>query len=100
MDSHCLLARVAYQREFATHFKDECMILSCDDMNKVNVGTLAVSRYHQLEKFFPKDDQPHYPDHDFPIPGYKRIPSCYMIPTDENGRDSKLVSDHCKTFDA
>ena len=49
-----------------------------DDMNKVKVGTLAVSRYHQLERYFPTDDVPNYPDHDFPVPGYHLIPSGYM----------------------
>jgi len=82
------------------HFKDECLILSCDDMNKLKVSTLAVSRYHQVTKFFPNDDQPNYPDHDFPIPGYKLITSGYMILTDYTEEDSKQVSDHYETFDA
>ena len=100
VDSHYLFARAAYRREFAMHFKDECMILSCDDMNKLKVGTLAVSRYHQVTKFFPTDDQPNYADHDFPIPGYKLITSGYMILTDFREKDSDHVSDHCEKFDA
>ena len=96
----CLLVwHIEESLQFAMHFEDECMILSCDDMNEVNVGTLAVSSYHQLKKFFPKDDQPNYLDHDFPIPGDKFIPSGYLILTDHSGGDSKHVSDHCKTFD-
>lgn len=79
------------------HFKDECMILSCDN---IKVGTLAVSRYHQITKFFPNDDQPNYPDHDFPNSGCKLIPSGYKILTDFREEDSNHESDHCETFDA
>lgn len=51
---------------------------SCDDMNKIRVGPLAMSRYHQISKIFPTDDQPQYHDQDFPHPGYLLIPSGYM----------------------
>lgn len=47
-------------------------------MNKIKVGALAVSRYHQIQRFFPVDDAPNVPDHDFPVPGYLLIPSGYM----------------------
>ena len=77
-DQHYLFAQVAYRREFTVCFDSECAIFSCDDMNKVKVGALAVSRYHQLQRFFPTDDAPNVPDHDFPIPGYLIIPSGYM----------------------
>ena len=53
IDSHYLFARVAYQREFAIHFKDDCMIMSCDDMNKVNVVTLAVTATTSLRSYSP-----------------------------------------------
>ena len=43
-----LFARVAYHREIAQMFSSECAIFSCDDMNKIKVGPLAVSRYHQI----------------------------------------------------
>ena len=58
-------------------FDNECAIFSCDDMNRIKVGALAVSRYHQIQRFFPVDDAPNIPDHDFPIPGYLIIPSRY-----------------------
>ncbi len=45
-------ARVAYRREFAQMFQSECAVFSCDDMNKIKVGPLAVSRYHQISKIF------------------------------------------------
>ena len=52
-DQHYVFARVAYRREFAQMFCSECAIFSCDDMNKIKV-----SRYHQISKFFPSNDQP------------------------------------------
>lgn len=45
IDQHYLFARVAYRREFTSKFHQECVIYSCDDMNKVKVGPMAVSRY-------------------------------------------------------
>ena len=48
-------------------------------MNKVHVGTLVVSRYHQLQHFFPVGDRPRYQDHDFPFANSKIIPSGYMV---------------------
>lgn len=77
-DQHYLFARVAYRREFTTMFHKEAAIFSCDDMNKVKVGPLAVSRYHQIHRYFQDDDKPIYPDHDFPVPRYLLIPSGYM----------------------
>ena len=53
--------------------------MSCDDMNKISVGTLAVSRYYQINHFFPARDAPRYPDHDFPYKNSKIIPCGYMI---------------------
>ena len=40
---------------------------------------LAVSRYHQISKFFLVDGSPNYPDHGFPIRGYKITPSGYLF---------------------
>ena len=77
-DSHYCFAQVGHVSEFCAAFSDECQQLSADDMNKLNVGTLAVSRYHQLGKFFPVDDSPNYPDHDFPYRNAKLIPSGYI----------------------
>ena len=82
-DAHYAFAQVRYIKEFCQEFKDECAQLSCDDMNKVNVGVLAVSRYHQIGRFFPEDDAPRYPDHDFPFRNSKLIPSGYMILEDQ-----------------
>ncbi|XP_033112635.1 uncharacterized protein LOC117113425 [Anneissia japonica] len=69
----------AMLNEACTFSKDDCIRVSCDDKNKINVGTLAVSRYHQIRRFYLEDDQPEYNDHDFPYAGSKIIPSGYLI---------------------
>ena len=58
---------------------NETVALSADDKNKLNVGTLAVSRYFNQRKFFMTNDQPNYPDHDFPYSGAKLIPAGYLL---------------------
>ena len=51
-DSHYALAQVKYALEFGECFSSDVVTFSCDDMNKVHVGSLAVSRYHQLQRVF------------------------------------------------
>ena len=51
-------------------------------MNKVHVGTLAVSGYHQIRKFFNTNEKVKCNDHDFPL-GYKLIPCGYMFLTND-----------------
>ncbi|KAJ8027303.1 hypothetical protein HOLleu_32412 [Holothuria leucospilota] len=80
MDGHYYASRVRYRLEFGTKFEDETLMLSADCMNKVNIGGLAVSRYHHLRRFFPAEDLPNFLDHDFPVSkGYKITPSGYMV---------------------
>ena len=50
--AHFCAAQVALQMELVEHFPAECGAVSCDNMNKAHVGTLAVLRYHQLRRFF------------------------------------------------
>ena len=86
-------------------FSEECAIFSCDDMNKLKVGA---SRYHQIEHFYPTDDVPNVPNHDFPIPGYLLIPSGYMRllhhtvvpapPCIESGSEDDLAEYHEPTL--
>ena len=64
--------------EFGVKFQNETLLLSSDNMNKVN-GVLAVSRYHQLQHFFPDNDLPGYPDHDFPSMSSKITLSGYLV---------------------
>ena len=62
-------AEIALARELMARNSEETVSLSCDSMNKLKVGTLAVSRYHQIKQFFLKMYEPCYNDHDFPNPG-------------------------------
>ena len=78
-DAHFAFAGVKYVKKFCQEFSDEGVQLFCNDMNKVNVGVLAVYRYHQIGRFFPQDDAPSYPDHDFSFRNSKLIPSGYMV---------------------
>ena len=72
-------AQANHVLKFGQHFLDAIATLSCDDLNKMHVGSLAVSRYHQLQHFFLVDKTHPYQDHDFPYPDSKIIPSGYMV---------------------
>ena len=45
-------------------------MISEDDMAKVTVSPQAVSCYHQIIKIFLEEDNPNYPDHEFPVSDY------------------------------
>ena len=78
-DLHYTMAQVGYANELFELYSDECVRISADDKNKVNIGTLAVSRFYQINKFFPMNDSPNYGDHDFPHPDCKIVPSGYLV---------------------
>ena len=81
-NQHFMFARVAYREEFVFKFKHEAVFFSSDDMNKLRMGpSTAVSRYHQISRFFMANDSPNTGDHDFPNPGYLLIPSGYVFVT-------------------
>ena len=44
--------------------------MSGDDMNIIQVGRPAVSRYHQIRGFYPTGEGPNYAVHDFPNAEY------------------------------
>ena len=60
-------------------FNKSVCILSTDDMAKVKVGPPAVSRYHQIRRYFQGADTSNMPDHDCPMPGYLLNVSGYMV---------------------
>lgn len=67
------------RHELASLFSEEIAILSVDDMAKIKVGAPAVSRYHQIKRFFLENDRLNLSDHDFPVPGYLLNVSGYMF---------------------
>ena len=86
---HCA-SQVNLAMEFAADHQDEVMAFSCDDMNKIQIGSMAVSRYHQIRRFFVVGDEPNYPDHDFPVKNNKIIPSGYLCLTSKSrGRSTQ-----------
>ena len=44
--------------------------MSGDDMNIIQVGRPAVSRYHQIRGFYPPGESPNFTVHDFPNSEY------------------------------
>ena len=46
------------------------LIMSGDDMNIIQVGRPAVSRYHQVVGFYPVGEGPNFAVHDFPNAEY------------------------------
>lgn len=73
-------------------FSKGCAILSAHDMNKIEVGALAISGHHQIQRFFHTNNSPDIPDHDFLIPGYLIIPSGYMRFIRNSSQDSSIVN--------
>ena len=66
--------------------KDKVLRMSCDNKNKLNVGVVATSRKQKIRRFFPTNDAPNYPDHDFPYPNAKLIPAGYKVLHDRPSR--------------
>ena len=102
-NQHFLFSRVAYREELAVRFGEECKFYSADDMNKIRMGpATAVSRYHQINRFFMNSDSPNLKDHDFPNPGYLLCPSGYMSLTSseyhEEAIPEEYTGDHLNDF--
>ena len=75
-NQHFLFARATYREELLSKFSDESKFYSADDMNKLRMGpATAVSRYHQIARFFATGNSPNLGDHDFPNPEYLLCPS-------------------------
>ena len=77
-DAHHAASLVRFALEFGALFGDFVDIVAYDDKAKLKVGSPAVSRYHQMCKFFLENDMPNFQDHDFPDPGSLITPSGYL----------------------
>ena len=82
--------------ELAEMFSNETIAVSADDKNKVNVGMLAVSRHFSINNTFATDDQPNYPDHDFPYANAKLVPAGYLLLKSRKQRSWSLSSPRTK----
>ena len=70
----------------------QTFIVDCsntDALSWVKVGVCAVSRYHQVRKFFLVGDEPNLPDHDFPFPGYLLDTQGLMLMADKDSAASQ-----------
>jgi len=95
IDAHYLFARNKMRREMASLFSDEIGLISVDDMSKIKVGAPAVSRYHQIKRIFPENDQLNLNDHDFPVPGYLISVSGHMMLTNKDQEHPTLNENSC-----
>ena len=93
---------VRYREEFVAKFSGEAQFYSCDDMNKLRMGpATAVSRYHQIFRFFSTSDSLNVGDHDFPNAGYLIVPSGYMTLTSTEQKEEicdEYVNDELNDF--
>ena len=64
----------------------------------MNVGTLAVSRHFSINNIFATDDQPNYPDHDFPYANAKLVPAGYLLLKSRKRRSRSLSSPQTKPW--
>ena len=94
-DFHFCATQTGYTREFAfdPQFEGEVLRWSGDGMTKLKVVTLAVSRFHQIRRFFLEDDAPNFLDHDFPYPGYHLDTSGIMFLAHSGSRLSRQLGE-------
>ena len=94
-NKYFLFTRVAYREEFALQFKKKCCFYSCDDMNKIQMGpSTAVSRYHQVLRFFMENNSPDLNDHNFPNSGYLIVCSGYQQLQVKEKNSNDITSEH------
>ena len=71
-------------------------------MNKLRIGpATAVSRYHQIFRFFSTSDSTNVGDHDFLNAGYLIVPSGYMALTSTEQKEEicdEYVNDELNVF--
>ena len=53
---------------------------------------------NQVDPYFPIEDSPNVPDHDFPIPGYLIIPSGYMRLMNEQSTSTVLEGEDMSEY--
>ena len=65
--------------ELAEKFSNKTIAVSAEDKKQGECRTLAVSRHFLINNIFATDDQPNYPDHDFPYANAKLVPAGYLL---------------------
>lgn len=77
-DFHYSASIVLNMLEFATIFRDEVLMMSVDNKNKVILGAPAVQASRRPYGMFRTDAPPKMPDHSFPEKDGKIVPQGYM----------------------
>lgn len=78
-DFHYSAAIVMNHLELASHFRDEILMLSVDNKNKIILGAPAIMASRRPVGMFMSDSMPQMPDHNFPEEDGKITPQGYMI---------------------
>lgn len=78
-DFHYTAAHVLNMAEFATNFRDEVLMLSVDNKNKIILGAPAVQASRRAEGMYLTNFLPEMPDHNFPEDDGKMVPMGYMV---------------------
>lgn len=78
-DFHYSGSIVVTHLELASHFRDEVLMLSCDNKNKIILGAPAIQASRRPVGMFSADAMPQMPDHSFPEEDGKITPQGYML---------------------
>ena len=94
-NQYFLFARVNYCEELCSKFHEEGCFYTSDDMNKLRMGpSTAVSRYHQQNRFFMRNNTPNLWDHDFPHARYQITTSGYQMQVKKEVCDKQSNQDN------
>ncbi|XP_057306068.1 uncharacterized protein LOC130644463 [Hydractinia symbiolongicarpus] len=89
-DFHFTCGQVRIVNEMGYLCKENTLMLSVDNKNKVDVGIPANSRRTKIRTFHLVNEAPNYNDHDFPNPNSKLVPAGYQILKDRIQRSRSL----------
>lgn len=78
-DFHYTASTVITHLELASHFRDEVLMLSVDNKNKIILGAPAVMASRRPVGMFWDSNPPRMPDHNFPEEDGKITPQGYMM---------------------
>ena len=82
--------------ELAEKFSNKTIAVSAEDKKQGECRTLAVGRHFLINNIFATDDQPNYPDHDFPYANAKLVPAGYLLLKSRKQRSWSLSSPRTK----
>lgn len=78
-DFHYSASNVINMLEFASYFRDEVLMVSADNKNKIILGAPAVQSSRRPQGMFRTHQMPQMPDHSFPESDGSVVPQGYMM---------------------